>query len=392
VSTQTKQLNTFHYLQHTNLSIGSGLFRKIPTFIREKGYSRPAFLVDEGFLKSQLFEETSKGLRAEFGNHTPIHKSRGNLEPTYDYVAELTQLFRGLDFDVLVAVGGGSCMDTGKAVAALKTNTGEPLTYRGFDKLQHPGVPVICVPTTAGTGSEVSYNASFVDTSGKRKMGINGRFMFASYGILDPETTLTCPYRAAMGAGVDALVHALEGFVCRQQTPITRMLAKEAITLLVGALPALKNDPNNLARRQELLLAAAYGGLIQMNSGSGVAAAISYPLSVYYKVPHGVGGGMFLLRIARYNLERGYLDYAALAPTLGLDGDSDAEKAIAVLHHLEKLWKLLDVPTSLGAFGIGREELPRLLEVMKTQQPGFDQNPVPFTVDHDLPPVLAEFI
>jgi alcohol dehydrogenase len=389
-----KEAKSFRFLQHTDLFVGSGLFRELPAFIRERGYARPAFLVDEGFFKTPLFQETIEAVRRECGQNTSVQTSRGNLEPTYNYLGELTGLFRGLDFDLLIAVGGGSCMDTGKALAALKTNPGDPLEYRGFDKLLRPGLPTICVPTTAGTGSEVSYNASFVDTSGKRKMGINGNYMFATHAILDPETTLSCPYRAAMGAGVDALVHSLEGFVCRQHTPITRMLAKEAIRLLVGALPALKTDPGNLAMRQDLLLAASYGGLIQMNSGSGVAAAISYPLGVYYQVPHGVGGGMFLLKIIEHNIRHNYYDYAALAPVIGVGNPSASQEANAraVLGRLEELWIVLEVPTTLQTFGIGCDQLPRLLDIMKTQQPGFDQNPVPFTVEKDLPPVLADFL
>jgi alcohol dehydrogenase len=391
--TKPEDHKAFRYLQHTDLHVGRGLFRNLPAFIRERGFRQPAFLVDEGFSGTSLCRETIESLRAAFDGGVYVCTSRGNLEPTYDYLGELTKLFRGVDFDVLVAVGGGSCMDAGKTLAALKTNPGEPIEYRGFDKLKNPGIPAICIPTTAGTGSEVSYNASFVDSVGKRKMGINGNHMFATFGILDPETTLSCPYRAAMGAGVDALVHTLEGFVCKQQTPVTRMLAKEAFGLLVRALPALKLDPGNLERRQELLLAASYGGLIQMNSGSGVAAAISYPLSVYYQVPHGIGGGMFLLKVMQYNIAGGYLDYSALAPLAGVGTQtgSEEENSLALLEHLGRLWQLLEVPTTLQTFGIARDSLPRVLEVMKTQQPGFDQNPLPFTVEAHLPPLLADF-
>ena len=384
---------SFRHLQHTDLSVGRGLFRTLAALLKSKGFKRPAILVDEGFFKSALLQETLESLHTEFGINVSIHTSRGNLEPTYEYLGELNTLFRELAFDVLVAVGGGSCLDTGKALAALKTNLGDPLDYRGFDKLLRAGIPTICIPTTAGTGSEVSYNASFVDTTGKRKMGINGNHMFPTFGILDPETTVSCPYRAAVGAGVDALVHALEGFVCHQRTPVTRMLAKEAIGLLLGALPALKTDPNNLEKRQDLLLAAAYGGLIQMNAGSGVAAAISYPLSVYYQVPHGIGGGMFLLKIVEHNIKHGYHDYATLAPLIDVNTRSASREANswAVLQRLKEVWDLLDVPTNLQSFGIRCDQLPRVLEVMKTQQPGFDQNPIPFTVENDLPSVLADF-
>jgi alcohol dehydrogenase len=284
-------------------------------------------------------------------------------------------------------------MDTAKAVAALSTNPGDPLDYRGFDKLKRAGVPVVLIPTTAGTGSEASFNASFVDTVSHRKMGVNGRYMFPAYAILDGETTLTCPYNAALSAGVDALVHTLEGFVCRQRTPMSDMLAKRAFSWLVDALPSLKQDPSNVARRLELLLGAYLGGIIQMNSGSGVAAAISYPLSVYYKVPHGIGGGMFAIDMIKFNIDAGFYLYAELAPLIGVGrhGGSEKENALAVHAHLQALWELLEVPRKLSAYGIGANRRAHVLEIMQTQQPGFDQNPVPFTVTGHLPAFLETY-
>jgi alcohol dehydrogenase len=301
--------------------------------------------------------------------------------------------FRHVDLDVIVAAGGGTCMDTAKAVAALLTNPGDPLDYRGFDKLQRPGVPTVLVPTTAGTGSEVSYNASFVDTASNRKMGVNGRYMFATYSILDGEVTVGCPYKAALSAAVDATVHSLEGFVCKQRTPLSDMLAKKAFTLLTGALPSLKNDPGNTGRRLDLLIGAYLGGIIQMNSGSGVAAAISYPLSVYYKVPHGIGGGMFCLDVIRFNIDAGFLLYSELAPLIGLpaSADSPEQSARAVHAALEDIWKFMEVPRKLSAFGIGPEKRNHVLEIMKTQQAAFDQNPVRFTVEEHLPVFLEPY-
>lgn len=318
----------------------------------------------------------------------------GAAEPTYDDLRRVLQDVQKCSSDVIVGIGGGSCMDIAKAVAALLTNHGDPLNYRGFDKLVRPGIPTILVPTTAGTGSEASFNASFVDTVGNRKMGINGRYMFASHALLDGETTLTCPYRAALGAGVDALVHTLEGFICKQRTPFSDMLARQAFGYLVPALPALKNDPQNVALRLDMLLGAFLGGIIQMNSGSGVAAAISYPLSVYYKVPHGIGGGMFAVEMIRFNIEAGVDSYGSLAALIGLGrpGGGTRENAWAVYEHLRQLWNLLEVPKTLSAFGIGQDHRLHVLEIMKTQQPAFDQNPVPFTVSDDLPGFLQKFI
>ncbi len=370
----------------------NGLVRRLAGFLRERGYRKPSVLVDEGFARSPLWREVETGLRKEFSN-ARVTLNPGAAEPTYDSLRGALENFRGETADVIVGVGGGSCMDTAKAVAALITNPGDPLEYRGFDKLQRPGVPVVLIPTTAGTGSEASFNASFVDTVSKRKMGINGRHMFATHAILDGETTLSCPYKSALSSGVDALVHTLEGYVCKQRTPMSDMLARQAFVWLTGALPSLKNDPTNVDRRLELLLGAFLGGIIQMNSGSGVAAAISYPLSVYYRVPHGIGGGVFCVDMVRFNIDAGFYLYAELAPLIGVaaPGATPQENARAVLARLQELWALLHVPTRLATFGIGPDKYEHVLEIMKTQQPGFDQNPVPFTVQGELPAFLKAY-
>jgi len=384
----------FRYLVQSDTTAGNGQFRRLATILRERGYSRPAFLVDEGFARGTLWRDAEQQLKGEFGGGFVVHLSSGAAEPTYDMLRATLQKFQGVDADLLVGVGGGSCMDTAKAVGALLMNPGDPLEYRGFDKLKSPGIPVALVPTTAGTGSEASFNASFVDSAGNRKMGVNGRHMFAAFSILDGETTLTCPYKAALSAGIDALVHMLEGFVCKQRNPMSNMLARQAFALLVNALPSLKSDPQNVDKRLELLLGAYLGGVIQMNSGSGVAAAISYPLSVYYKVPHGIGGGIFAVDMVKFNIDAGFYLYAELAPLIGVGkpGASERDNALAVLNHLRGLWSELGVPTTLAEFGIGAAQYDQVLQIMQTQQPGFDQNPVPFTVGEHLPGFLRPFV
>lgn len=383
----------FRFLAQTDMVAENGLLRKLAAFVSERGYQRPSILVDEGFARSPLWAEVEASLRTAFRNDLWIRINSGNAEPTYDTLRQVLAEFRARSQDLVIGIGGGSCMDTAKAIAALLTNPGDPLDYRGFDKLQRPGIPVILVPTTAGTGSEASFNASFVDTTSNRKMGVNGRYMFAAHAILDGEATLTCPYKPALSAGVDALVHTLEGFVCRQRNPFSDMLAKRAFTLLVGALPSLKRDPGNVDRRLELLMGAFLGGMIQMNSGSGVAAAISYPLSVYYRVPHGIGGGMFCVDVIKYNIEAGFFLYAELAPLIGVGrpGATPRENALQVHAHLQALWDMLDVPKQLSAFGIGADRRAHVLEIMRTQQPAFDQNPVPFGVETGLPAFLEPY-
>lgn len=375
----------------TDVLIGNGTFRTLPRFLRERGFSRPAVLIDEGFMRSPLWQEVERSLREEFSVALIVHGRRGNAEPTYEDLDQLAAIYRPLEFDVLVGVGGGSAMDLAKGVAALRTNMGRAIDYRGFDKLVRPAIPTVLVPTTAGTGSEVTINASYIDTESKRKLGINGRFMSAAYAILDAETTISCPYSSALGAGIDAFVHTAESFAARQHNQVTRMFAREAARLLVAALPSLKLDPSNLDRRLDLLIGAYYAGTSLFNSGSGIASGLSYPLGVHFRVPHGIGGGIFCLDVMDYNIEHGYFEYAELARVVGITAGTDEAQAREFLRRMREMFALLGVPRKLTEVGLNPGQYPALVEHCGILQGAFDQNPVPFSVTADMPGLIQKF-
>ena len=196
-------------------------------------------------------------------------------------------------------------MDITKAVAVLKTNFGKAIEFRGFDMVSEEGVPTLCIPTTAGTGSEATINAVFTDTSEMKKLGINGRFINATYSILDAEWSLSCPRSVAVSSGMDAVVHSLESYMCKQATPLSRMFSREAFRLLFHNLPSIVEDPMNSEARQSIQVGAYLAAVGLFNAGSGIAGAFSYPLGVHYKVPHGIGGGMFISAIVEDNVEGG---------------------------------------------------------------------------------------
>lgn len=277
-------------------------------------------------------------------------------------------------------------MDVAKAVGGLLKNDGDPLEYRGFDKVINPGVPVYLIPTTAGTGSESSFNASLVDTDSNKKLGINGINMFAKKSFLDGKTTISCPRMPAVGASVDAIVHAMEGYVCNNSNLFSDMYAETALSLMINSILDLNSEIPSLESRLNLLKGAYLAGVVQMNSGSGVAAAISYPLSVYYKVPHGIGGGIFMLGIARFNEKKGFKKYENLFRLI------DEPLGDNFLSHMEILFSMLDVPTDLNVFGISIKDKDKICEVMKTQQLAFDQNPYKFTVEDDFPKFVENYL
>jgi alcohol dehydrogenase class IV len=380
----------FDFQLKTKTSYGFGYSRNLPGFLAERGFSKVVLMVHEGVAQHSNYYQEIISLLEKSVDKLTIEILRGNEEPDYDYLDEVAEKVRVVpDVDVIIGIGGGSCLDITKAVALLKTNPGKGLEYRGFDHGKVPGVPVIAIPTTAGSGSEATINAVFTDKHEKKKLGINGINMDATYAILDAEWTLSCPFSTALSSGLDALVHSMESFMCHQANPLTRMYSREAFRLLYFALPCLVEDPTNREKRQHLILASYIAATGLFNSGSGIAGAISYPLGVHHSLPHGLGGGMMLLDVIEFNIERGYYEYSEFCdlvePSLGL---SVEEKSRLFLDLLRKLYAKLGVERYLDSWGITKENVEEVAKLLHPLQAAFDQNPVPFSAKEDALKIL----
>lgn len=383
-------ISTFSFQLDSRLQYGFGASRKLGAFVKDRGWKHIALVVDQGVMPIPYFQTIRGLLESVAGIHLiPV---RSNEEPSYDYLDQLADALRDIvAVDALIAIGGGSAMDIGKALAVLRTNPGPALNYRGFDKVTVPGVPSVCIPTTAGTGSEVTINAVFTDKAEMKKLGINGRYLNAAYAVLDGEWTIHCPTHIAISSGMDALVHTLESFMTTNANPLTRALNREAFKLLYENLPALVNAPNDPEKRQLILLGAYLAAAGLFNSGSGVAGAMSYPIGVHFKVPHGIGGGILIASIVAHNVEQGYYDYAELLDMVEQHPDWDKKKkAQRLAEIIRKLADHLGVPRTLGQWGINRSNLDHVVELMNPLQGAFNQNPVPFATGCDARKILLQ--
>ena len=206
-------------------------------------------------------EKIEKNLQEKYSTFSIVIVS-GSEEPSYDSLRNYLDLSRENECDIILGIGGGSCMDVAKAIGGLLTNSGDPLDFRGFDKVIIPGIPVYLAPTTAGTGSEASFNASLVDTDSNKKLGINGINMFARKSFLDGYTTISCPRRPAVGASVDAIVHAMEGYICKNSNIFSDMFAETAIGLLANSILDLNEDTPDMDKRLNLLKGAYLAGVV----------------------------------------------------------------------------------------------------------------------------------
>lgn len=302
-------------------------------------------------------------------------------EPSYDLLDELASRFRDGSYRGILGIGGGSTMDLAKGVAVLATNPGNGLDYRGMDKVGRPGLPVFLVPTTAGTGSEVTPTASFIDTLTHTKLGINGRYVACEQAALDATFVASCPREPSIAAGLDAFVHAVEAVTCRTANPYSRLNGSEGIRLLFEGFAKSLERPADLDSRQTVLLGSHFAGIAMRNAGGGPASGVSYPLGVHFQVPHGFAGGVLLPHAVAMNIEKGYVEgYARIASHVHLSGAADAHnRATAFRDMLFALWEEVGAPANLSRFGLGRSELETLVELTMTERKGnLDLNPVPF--------------
>ncbi|MBW1740301.1 MAG: iron-containing alcohol dehydrogenase [Deltaproteobacteria bacterium] len=387
-------LETFGFQLNTRMFYGVGYSRTLGEFIKEKGLGRILMLADEGCAtKSEYFGEI-KALIEKNAEIVFIELLRGTEEPDYDYLDAVTDKARGLGkLSAVIGIGGGSCLDIAKAVAVLLNNSGKGIEYRGFDKVKNPGVPMIAIPTTAGTGSEVTINAVFTDKNEMKKLGINGRYMNATFAVLDAEWTISCPTSVAVSSGMDAMTHALESYTCKQANSLTRLFSKEAFRILYENLPAIVDEPENREKRQKLLLGSYLAAAGLFNSGSGIAGAFSYPIGIHFKVPHGIGGAVFLTSVVEYNVSKGYRDYAELLDLVEYHSDySVAQKNMRFVEIIRALSDKLGVPRYLDEWGITKDNVDDLARLMLPLQAAFDQNPVPFSAEADAPEMLKNHI
>lgn len=354
----------------SNSLAGPGAARELPLLLT----GRVGLVVDGSVAAQPVYDALREAWAADGLEPVPVVEARPGAEPDYDYLDEVAAQFRADPVDAIVGVGGGSTMDLAKGVGILLRNPGRGIDYRGLDLVRTPGAPVVCIPTTAGSGSEATATASFIDRASNTKLGINGRHVACELAILDPELLVGCPASVTIGSGLDALVHAIEAVTAVGATTVSRLLGAEAVRLLFGALPLAVARPEDVSARHDTQLGAHLAGLAMQNAAGGPASGASYPLGVHYGVPHGYAGGVLLPHVVRANVDAGCGDgYAFLAESLGLDG------APAFADALFRVYGDVGAPLDLSGFGVTRADVPRLAELTLAERAeNLRLNPVPF--------------
>ena len=369
------------FLIHANIKAGPGILRQLSLLVcKELGFRRIGFVIDGNVHDRSvnvgvMIEECKR--RAD---HVATYLYRESFEPTYALLENVKHLFSDEAqgegcIDAFVGIGGGSAIDLAKGLAVLMTNSGPALSYRGFPRLLHKPLPVIAIPTTAGTGSEVTYNAVFFDASEKKKLGINAKENYPVLALLDPELVTLAPRSVVVSAGVDALVHTLESFASVKATLLTRQLSAAAYRIIMSALPRVAENSEDLAACMNMQWAAALAMIALSNSSSGPIGALSYYLGANYHVPHGIAGGVFVREIIQANHDLGYYGYGDLNE--GASAQAARRNSEAVVKDVGDLLDRLGVASSLNDFGVAQEDVDAFCGYAQANFKGaFALNPV----------------
>jgi alcohol dehydrogenase len=278
--------------------------------------------------------------------------------PTSRDVESCVEVARAAGVDLIVGLGGGSSMDTAKGCNFLLTNGGQMKDYWGVGKAKQPMLPLIAIPTTAGTGSECQSAALIADDETHQKMACLDPKAAARIALLDPQLTVSQPPRVTVSTGIDAIAHAVETAVTKRRNPISAMYSHEAFKLTMSGFDRVVKDPLDVEARGQMLLGAAFAGLAIENSMLGAAHSAANPLTAHFNIVHGQAVGMMLPAVVRFNASDPAVRraYAHLAGDMELDGDGQLGA------RLDGLLNLAGFPRSLAECAVPRSAISMLAD------------------------------
>jgi alcohol dehydrogenase len=278
--------------------------------------------------------------------------------------------------DGIVAVGGGSVIDTAKCVAAVLTKGGSIVDYEGFATIRSKVTPIVCVPTTAGTGAEATQFAVVAHRGEGRKVIVSDRSLVPTLGLLDPEVVRGLPRAHTASTGVDALTHAVEALGSRMRNPVGTALALDAAAQIAGgALERSLAEPDDLDARGQMLTAANLAGVAISMNMLGAVHAFAHALGALKGVPHGVANGIFLAPVMRLNVEKARRSYARLGLALGGSGDAGALSGYAIAQVERLVHEVAGIPDKLGDVDVTEDDVDRFADLVLAD-PDLATNPV----------------
>jgi len=370
----------FSFTGAKKIVFGRGAFQKLPEHIGEFSASRPLIIMDKQLAATGL-KEQAEDLLKDGGLKGEIF-ARVDPEPKISLADEGAKLARKAKCDLVVGIGGGSAMDVAKAVAVLAANNGKAVDYLGLNRVPGPGLPKIMLPTTAGTGSEVTFTSVFVRPDLKKKEGMNSPYLYPELALLDPFLTVSLPPGPTASTGIDALCHAIESYTSINASLLSEMISLEAIALISEHLRTAVHDGTNISAREKMLLGSLYAGLGLANAGVTAVHSLSYPLGGKYGIPHGLANTVLLPHVMNYNLPGALEKFADIAAAMGetVDNMPLREAAGLAVEAISALIADCGVQTSLEELGIEEGAFEELAKIALTVARPLANNPRPVTL------------
>lgn len=368
-------MDPFNFQLRTRLIFGAGSFERLGELARELNFCRTLLVADRDLASVGYVEQAAKLLRDDGIEVFSFHDFTADPDSA---TIELGRSFAApLNVDSIIGLGGGSSLDCAKGINFLLTNGGQIQDYIGYGKTTRPLLPMIGVPTTAGTGSEVQSHAVISDAGTHRKMACGDPQAAFRLAILDPQLTLSQPQVVTAASGFDAIAHAVETYVSISRTPLSETFSREAWRLLEGNYEIVLREPNNLAAREAMQLGACLAGIAIENSMLGATHACANPLTAHYGTTHGMALAMLLPSVVRWNSATSSERYADLLgiSQRGLKETESAGEELA--SRLEELATIAGLGTTLSRAGIVADDLPTLATEAAEQWTG-RFNPRPF--------------
>jgi alcohol dehydrogenase len=340
------------YHMPTAVVFGSGVVLELSGVIRDRlGASRPLLVTDKGIIRAGI----PQNALAEFPGLPVFDEVDPN--PRHTTVNRGGELARAARADLVIGLGGGSALDAAKAVALLATNPGGIEDYEGREKYRTAPLPLVAIPTTCGTGSEVTWVAVITHTGRRFKMSIKGPAMFPAVALVDPDLLVSLPAPLVASTGLDALTHAVEALTAKPATFISDTLALEAVRIIMRHLPAAhRNIRENAEAREGLMKGSLLAGMAFGNSDVGAVHCLAESIGSVYDTPHGVANAVFLPHVMEFNLPAAVGKYSVIAATAGIPGEGEAA-ARRLIDRIRQLSRELSIP-SFRELGIPEQDFP----------------------------------
>jgi len=350
------------YSPSGSILFGNGVVTRLGEEVINLDAKKVIITTDQGIVKAGLLPKVVEPLQAA-GIEVIVY-DQCEANPSVETVEKVVTVAKKNKIDLFIGFGGGSSMDVSKAAGILMTNGGKIQDYEGINLVKIPPLPMIAIPTTSGTGSEVTPFSVISDNQRKWKMAIGSSFTIPVLAICDPEMTLTLPTHITAGCGMDALTHAIEGFTSFSNDAISESLAYKAIQLISGSLrEAVAKGDANLDARYNMMLGSTMAAMGFTNTILGIAHSMAHPLGAIFGVPHGVANAIMLPIIMEFNLIGNSDKFIQTAIAMGenVDGLTKIEAANKAVKAVQRISDDIGIPR-LNEYGVKESDIPRLAE------------------------------